>query len=303
MGFVSGTSGRDWLVHDYCPFCMCKLKKLGSYHTDSFNIGTNKSGDNSLCLNCFCKNIEIDKGIRPRYEDDGVILWKPLKLSPALSCLFEVAVCEKCGWWYAIEDADQCNDGYAANYSAIIETFDLTSSKTPIEILETELSKNIKKIHNIDAKKMEDLVSDILKGIHDCEVHQLGYTRDGGIDLILLKSDKPIAVQVKRRSLSRKTESVSEIRNFLAAAQLKQFKHLMFVTTANKYSSEAEEAANKAIDLKLVNSFELISIDKLNNLLHDANLGNKSWRVAFDAASKKEYKVPNVPDPFLNRFI
>lgn len=76
----------------------------------------------------------------------------------------------------------------------------------------------------------------ILAGAHDCEVHQLGYTRDGGIDLILLDGDDQIAVQVKRREDHRKAEPVTGTREFLGAALLASHDDLIYVSNAERFS-------------------------------------------------------------------
>src|SRR5206468_10414353 len=109
-----------------------------------------------------------------------------------------------------------------------------------------ELPKNLKRINGIHPKRMEDLLTHILAGVFDCEVHQLGYTRDGGIDLILLHCDQPVAVQVKRREDQSRTEGVRGIREFLGAALLGDFRHLIYATNVERFSPDATEAAKKA---------------------------------------------------------
>jgi hypothetical protein len=46
----------------------------------------------------------------PERLGDGRIYYRPLKVMRG-ACLFRVALCEICGWWMAVEDADQSNDG------------------------------------------------------------------------------------------------------------------------------------------------------------------------------------------------
>ena len=49
------------------------------------------------------------------------------------------------------------------------------------------------------------------------EARLVGKTNDGGVDLILLESDAPILVQVKRRKRAEKTEGVVVIRDAQSA--------------------------------------------------------------------------------------
>lgn len=296
-GSVDNYSGRDWFEgHDNCPYCKSQLEKLGSFHQDCHNL-LEKDG-HSLCMNCGWRNPALDIHNSSKKTEDGLNLFRPLNKTPARNCLFEVALCKTCGWWFSIENADQCNDGYAVSYSAILQSFDIASADIPLEILKAELPKNISNIHSINTKRMEDLVADILRGVYDCEVHQLGYTKDKGIDLILLHGNSPIAVQVKRRMDSDRTEGVSAIREFLGAAMLQRHNNLMYVTTARKFSKDAIDAAKESVNLGLTKSFDLLSMDKLNYLLTEANSIGNTWRTAFDDAVNKVYSIPNIPDPY-----
>lgn len=301
LGSVNNYNGRDWLdEHDNCPYCNSTLQKLGSFHHNIEDIGYAGEG-NTLCMNCGCRNVDVDKNrvssaLKESKRD--IKMYFPKNISPARNCLLQVGVCNSCGWWYAIENADQCNDGYAVSYAAILQTFDSTSPSLPLEILKSELPKNIHRIHSINPRKMQDLIADILRGAYNCDVHQLGYTRDKGIDLILLSGDSSVAVQVKRREDPNKTEGVGGIREFLGAAMLQGFDNLMYVTTARKFSKDAEDAAQDSKDLGLVERFELISIDKLQALLKQIYSTDETWRAAFSSAVNREYKINQVPNPF-----
>ena len=123
------------------------------------------------------------------------------------SSLFRVATCNRCGWWFSIEDADDCNAGHASVCCGILKEFDLSSADVPLQVLTNELPKRLDALNSVHPNRMEDYVAEVLKGVHDCEVRQLGYTRDGGIDLLILESDRPIAVQVKRRASPQKNRS------------------------------------------------------------------------------------------------
>jgi hypothetical protein len=71
-----------------------------------------------------------------------------------------------------------------------------------------------------------------------------GKSGDGGIDLILLDSnDGNIPIQVKRRTKTRKAESVTIVRELRGAMVLSGHDEGMIVTTAPRFSKPAVEAS------------------------------------------------------------
>lgn len=212
--------------------------------------------------------------------------------------IFSLHACESCGWWYLLEEADLCNDGYANAYSGILQAFDVSASAIPVEVLLTELPKRIEAFHDVNPKRMEDLVAAVLAGVYDCEVQQLGYSRDGGVDLLLLRGDQPVAVQVKRRASPRHNEGVEVVREFLGAALLGGYRQLMFVTTGSGYSSGAARAAAVAQQMGLVASFELLSRDALASLMH-RNMVGPPWKAALQDGIAKYGNLDLIPDPYV----
>jgi hypothetical protein len=297
-GVASVRSGRDWFDRDLCAYCRTQLTEFGSYHIPSNNLAKDGEFGEAMCLACGSRTARIDHNRAPKMPDGYEMpFYFPLDVTPGAACFFRVAICSHCGWWYVIENADECNDGFANVYAGILHCFDLSSASIPLEVLEAELPKKVTRIDGIHPKRMEDLISRMLAGVLDCEVHQLGYTRDGGIDLVLLNSDNPIAVQVKRRQDHRKTEGVRGIREFLGAALLQDFSHLIYVTNAERYSKEAKNAAKLAMHKGLVQKFDLISLDKLKSIFQH-NKPHDVWREAIRAVMRKEYVMPSIPDPY-----
>ena len=174
--------------------------------------------------------------------------------------------------------------------------FEKDSNTIPLEVLEAELPRNMEQIHGIHPKKMEDLVVSILSGIYDCEVHQLGYTKDGGIDLILLNGDSPITVQVKRRGQAR-TEGVQGVREFLGAALLSGYDDLVYVTSAVKFLNASKKAASASVEKNLVNSCSLISLNKFSELLKEI-ASDRNWIYALRDAKNRKDIMPNIPNPY-----
>jgi restriction system protein len=214
---------------------------------------------------------------------------------PFFPILIQARLCRRCGWWYVVQDTDQCNNGFAVVAAGVLERFDIGSSSIPLEVLHTELSRNLHRITSIHPRMMEDLVGSILAGVYDCEVHQVGYTKDGGVDLLLLDGNKQIAVQVKRRESLKKREPVSLVREFLGASLLAGHSNLLFVTNAEAFASGARQAARKAVTKGIVDSYELISRDKLNGLLRKTQ--PSIWQIALKEAIERR-DTPSIPDPY-----
>ncbi|KUI99150.1 hypothetical protein VRK_19240 [Vibrio sp. MEBiC08052] len=179
-----------------------------------------------------------------------------------------------CGWWeyyfYSYINGERSwgmKDWELTVNSGMLREFEIGSCSIPIEILRNYIQKNKNKIYDIHHKKMEELVGSIFREHFNCEASVVGKSSDGGVDLVLLESNKPTIVQVKRRTRPDKTESVKEIRDLLGATLLQGSKSSIFVTTADHFSSDAINTRNKALTKNLVESFELYDFGRFCGLL------------------------------------
>ncbi len=185
-----------------------------------------------------------------------------------------VWLCQQCGWWEhsyhsQIESSD---DQWFKNWeakvnSAILKKFDIDSNQIPLRTLENYLSKNPDNIINIHHKKMEELVGSIFSEHYKCSAKVVGHSNDGGIDVILIISDKPIVVQVKRRKSLKTKESVAPIRELIGTTLLKDSKDCIFVTTGEIFTKNAIKTRNDALAKNLVNTFELYNRDEFIDVL------------------------------------
>ncbi|WP_061036303.1 MULTISPECIES: restriction endonuclease [Vibrio] len=179
-----------------------------------------------------------------------------------------------CGWWeyyfYSYINGEQewgMKDWDLTINSGSLRKFEVGSNEVPIEILQRYLQDNASRIYDIHHKKMEQLVGAVFKEHYACNAHVVGKSNDGGVDVVLLESDIPTVVQVKRRTASGKTESVKEIRDLLGATGLYGARRSIFVTTADKFSPQAIAARNLAIERNMVDKFELYDFEKFAGLL------------------------------------
>lgn len=195
--------------------------------------------------------------------------------------------CSSCGWWEVnIEHFDSAGpegNFNEANYRGVLRAYNPDDIKIPIQVLRQELLRRGDVIYQIHDKKMEQLVASVLKDFYPgCEVSLCGKTGDGGIDLIILLSDTPMAVQVKRRTRPNSVERVEAVRAFLGASLLRGYEHLLYVTTADRFTGGpygAQTEAEIALQRKLVKQFHLINRRRFFDMLHlVTNEDRKNWR-------------------------
>ncbi|MCB1676989.1 MAG: restriction endonuclease, partial [Halioglobus sp.] len=153
----------------------------------------------------------------------------------------------------------------------------------PVSTLRRELSRKPEIAYNLHPTKFEKLVGSILKDHFDCEVKHIGRSHDGGIDLILIRSNTDIVIQVKRRKSAIATEGVAVIRDLIGAMAIKDKRQGIFVTTANKFSREAQKAVAAVVNNKKVDKIELIDYSKLINILQLVrNKTERPWEKLID---------------------
>lgn len=239
-----------------------------------------------IAENNFTLDYLINK-IRSIYPTKCIHCSAPLQAIDLLNYRESLAVvtqrCNICGWWYSSLDTFPDDDDFCMTVyypSVLIEMEPVDEKDFPLDLLFQELRKKQDALYRVDPTLFERFVGEVLHQVYDCEVLHIGRTGDGGIDLILLHSDKPIAVQVKRRESMSYVEEVNVIREFIGAMVLKNYRKGIFVSTAKRYSRGSEKLVRKdipsclAIDrLDLWNYQKLIEMYKLTNI----PIGFKPW--------------------------
>lgn len=168
--------------------------------------------------------------------------------------------CDKCGWWVVQQLFDSALDrnyGCGFQTQAILKGTELGSRTIPTDELAAYLSRHGDNLLHIHHTKMEELVGAVLREHFDCEVIHCGRTGDGGIDLLLIRNDALIPVQVKRR-VTRATEGVSVVRELMGVMLRDGYAEGMVVTSADHFSQQAQADVDKAIAGRRIRNFALI---------------------------------------------
>jgi len=177
--------------------------------------------------------------------------------------------CHTCCWWL-IQRREKEDDDLSNMYNDDLETYEGVISKfdqqlwaKPIKLVNTEVAEYRKALEQLNPTEVEVLIGQLFSQYFNCDVKHVGRSKDRGIDLIVLKSDTNIAIQVKHRALSRKgkSEGVIPIKEFVGALVGDKYEQGIYVTTDEKFSPMAKEYAQKVranwAPLNLVTAREL----------------------------------------------
>jgi restriction system protein len=189
----------------------------------------------------------------------------------------QVWSCQSCGWWDIFDSQNSGHDSVDPVYVSetvrhgVLLTYDISEAEVPISALRTALRRWGDEILHVQPRVMEELVAAVLRDYFpNCMARICGRTGDHGIDLIVVESERSIAVQVKRRSQADAVERVMQVRELLGASLVEGFDHLMYVSTADHFSSGqagAQQFANEAVARRVVESFELVDRHRFLEML------------------------------------
>jgi hypothetical protein len=219
------------------------------------------------CPNCE-RSTEINTTRETSYLTDGD--------DPCLNRFYqdEIFTCKTCGWWSSSSSESTGSDSVDSwiewktiKYS-ILKAFSASDKDLPIDTLQSALVNRPGLLYFIHDKKFEELVAAIMEDFYPgCEVTICGRSGDRGIDLIVINSNTPIAIQVRRRRSSGKVETVYPIREFLGASLLQDYREIIYVTSG-KFSRGAVTTAKEAVARQLVDRFELVDANRLRSMLN-----------------------------------
>jgi hypothetical protein len=158
-----------------------------------------------------------------------------------------IGSCDTCGWWRIFHGTLSGADSNVAYDFTVAEAkrYDVAAMEVPIDSLRRHLLGEPTDLARVHPHVLERLIGDCLAAeFAPCEVIHLGRTGDGGIDLLLVESDRePVLVQVKRRADVAGSEGINVVRELNGVLFREGFARGMVVTTANRYTRGARAEA------------------------------------------------------------
>jgi len=191
----------------------------------------------------------------------------------------KVYVCPTCTWTY--ESTYRWVDEMWWENVGLLRSFDLSSREEGLTAIACELILNWNRVHELDPSAFERFVAAVIKGCYDCEARWVGRSGDGGIDIIALISDDPVAIQVKRRMKKRAVEGVGVIREFCGAMIENDYQKGIFVTSADHFSVPAKLSAKRLLSKPVLSKIELIDSKTLCELFGLIRTDYNKWKKAF----------------------
>lgn len=204
---------------------------------------------------------------------------------------FTIWECDKCGWWegfiHNIEEDDLMDE--VNRYTektlihSIIRTFNVEDKNLPVQTLLNVLEEEKNVLYHIDPYKLEELAQYVFSSFYNCEVKHVGKTGDGGIDLLIIDSDDPILVQVKRRERSNRVELVSTVRDFLGAMFIENSQRGIILSTAKRFSKGSVDVQQNLLNEKRLDYFELVDFEGFCSMLNVIKKDDiKPWKSAVE---------------------
>ena len=156
-----------------------------------------------------------------------------------------LSMCPCCGWWTVKQSYDEPWSGTRSDtrtYGAAgsLKELDILDINTPLETVKSYLVAKYESRFSLTPELFEHTVASVF---HDFSFETLvtALTNDGGIDIVLMKDNKKVGVQVKRWKNSVK---VGQIREFAGALLLGDYTRGVFVTTS-EFQSGTRKAASQ----------------------------------------------------------
>lgn len=191
--------------------------------------------------------------------------------------------CDVCGWW-CTEQASGVMEGGEKGYlviNSILREFRTSDLDVPVRELRGYLGKHPNALYELHPRKFEELIAAVFSDFFRCEVELTAQTRDGGVDMYLIRSDGTYLVQAKRRSDPRAIEGVQAVRELAGVLLTSGYTKGIVVSTAQDFSKPAKREAASPFLNSQGYLIELINGRRLLEALHvvkQRHLFEPIWR-------------------------
>jgi len=189
--------------------------------------------------------------------------------------------CDKCCFWQArIYSAfNACMpppDNWA--YISKLREFDTKLPEGCSEELALYIRRHPNFLYSCNPTRFEKFVADVFRANYtNAEVLHIGRPNDGGVDVLLIDTEKKEwVIQVKRRGSPNSSEGVSTIRDILGAMVVRGVSRGIVVSTAARFSPKAKLAADAAMAEPYCMTVKLVDESIFNKML-DPVLPDRPW--------------------------
>ena len=190
----------------------------------------------------------------------------------------DVLHCKRCGWWllaWAKTNVDGLH--VRANLrESIVHSFDYEATDEPMTALRQRIAQRDLDPRSLSPVQLERLVGSVFRDFFQAEVRHVGASGDGGVDLLIVAADPPIAIQVKRRT-ARATESPSVIRELIGALVLRDLREGILITTAGRFTDTSHAAADSASLGRHGFKVSLYALDALLDIVDSVQPPEEPW--------------------------
>ncbi|TDX09466.1 restriction endonuclease [Flavobacterium sp. S87F.05.LMB.W.Kidney.N] len=184
--------------------------------------------------------------------------------------------CLVCGWWKILErywmgaEWQMWDVFFGLNGS--LKNLDYNKSNLPLSEVRNYLVRNYENRFNVNPRLFEELVADVYRDF-GYQTICTGYSNDGGIDVILIKDDLTVGIQVKR---SKNKIKLEQIRSLLGALMISGYKTGMFVCASDFQRGVYSVAEQFSIELINGNRFynQLKEAQIIRNQISNIDLSN-----------------------------
>lgn len=172
----------------------------------------------------------------------------------------QIETCAACGYW-----RQRSRDGAFGTDWVLpwARSFQPATQVPALRALAAEADINADRLRSLTPRSFELFVGSILRDHFDCQVIHVGGTGDGGVDLVVLLSDDPLLVQVKRRLTPEGAEGVDVVKNLFASVFAAGQHRGMLVTTANRFTRGATEWMRQPTVTRSKITLELVDVNRL----------------------------------------
>ena len=190
--------------------------------------------------------------------------------------------CQNCRFWQARLYSDPYRacipplDHWA--YLSKLRKFNKSLPDGCSEELALHIRAHPNLLYSFDPTHFEKFVADVFRANYaNAEVLHVGKPNDGGVDVLLIDAEmEQWLIQVKHRETQNIAERVGTIRDILGAMVVKGVRRGIVVSTANRFSPHAIQAAAKAKVGPYGMTVQLVDSGIFNKML-DPVLPDRPW--------------------------